>query len=324
MVRRRGSGRAGRSRVRRIAAVPLAALLAGAAVLAGTPGGAAAADPLGAARPAQLAGATEAPRDVSLYRVSTGGDLLLGGGLAVAGAFPTLPSAATNAELVTDPMACDTFTQWVFYAVVGGALTRQTAQSRQDTQTCATTTSLSTWRGSAGWGSMRQLVRADTLVPGGGERLYGLHTDGRLYRYTLTAGAAGAPVVRGAGSAPGFGAVRSIALVRSDARVDVLVANLSGGSLYALVVPTASPMRVTVSALRTRSWSGFEQLMTQPAGLGSTYLSGLDRDTGLTWSYRMGARRGTATTLTTLGQVPGTTSEPVVQGGTYDGTRYEG
>jgi hypothetical protein len=132
--------------------------------------------------------------------------------------------------------------------------------------------------------------------------LYGLRNDGTLFRWN----AAGKTLVA-AGSATGFASVKSMTLISKTATYDTFLANTRGGALYTIRIPITSPMKPIVTAVRTRTWQGFETLVAGPCGQYGTILLGIDKDTKTANLYALGHTHGTSTVINSLGKVPGNT-----------------
>lgn len=239
--------------------------------------------------------------------------------------FPVVPTAASNAESRDLRGGCRVVEASVFYAVVGGRITRQTVFPDVQRPDCTPTYRRATWTGSGGWGGMRQLVWAPPAVYGPTDRLYGLDTAGVLHRYSVGHAAEGTPVVRSLGSVAGFASARSMALVHADGARDIILVNLRGGSLYQVTVPAGSPMRAEVVAVRSAGWGGVDQLVTVPTGDATTHLGAVDRRTGALTAYALGRVRGAATVIGSGHREATAHPGVVVQGGgTYTDTPYRG
>jgi hypothetical protein len=157
-----------------------------------------------------------------------------------------------------------------------------------------------------GWGSFVALEEAEYQSPteAGVSRwnTYGLTSSGVLYRWTLdTKG-----VWRNKVSAPGFAAVKSMALISKSKTYDTFLANTRGGALYTIHIPTSSPMKPIVKQVRAKTWQGFETLLTQKCGQYGTIVLGIDRDTDTAYLYAASRFNGTSTVIQLLGKVPAT------------------
>ncbi|WP_410786886.1 hypothetical protein [Kribbella sp. C-35] len=121
---------------------------------------------------------------------------------------------------------------------------------------------------------------------------YGLRSDGVLFRWGVNSW-----TWKATGSAPGFAAVKSMALISKTATYDTFLANTRGGALYTIHIPTASPMKPIVKPVRTRTWQGFEKLLASKCGNYGTFLVVIDKDTRTAHTYAVGRANGTATVI---------------------------
>lgn len=147
-----------------------------------------------------------------------------------------------------------------------------------------------------GWQSIRLLAASEW-----NGYLYGVHDNGRLYRYTSTSG-----IVRSAGSQSGFGAVRTLTLIGEHADRDVLLVTLATGQLSVVRVPRTPTMTATSSQIRSRSWQGFTALTYRDSGRAGqpNILSALNPTSNRWYTYSMAdATRGLATPMTAVGDL---------------------
>ena len=147
-----------------------------------------------------------------------------------------------------------------------------------------------------GWQGIRLLAASEW-----NGYLYGVHDNGRLYRYTATAG-----VVRSAGSQPGFGGVRTLTLIGEYADRDVLLVTLATGQLSVVRVPRTTTLSATSSQIRSRSWQGFEAIIFQDPGRAGqpNRLFALNATSHRWYTYTMAdATRGLATPMAAAGDV---------------------
>jgi hypothetical protein len=135
---------------------------------------------------------------------------------------------------------------------------------------------------------------------------YGLRNDGTLFRWTVDGG-----VWRNKVSAPGFAAVKSMALISSTKTYDTFLANTRGGALYTIHIPTTAPMKPIVKQVRSKTWQGFETLLAQQCGQYGTVLLGIDRDTHTGYMYALGHATGATTVIQSFGKVPATFTDSV-------------
>ncbi|NEA33972.1 hypothetical protein G3I17_20195 [Streptomyces sp. SID13031] len=120
-------------------------------------------------------------------------------------------------------------------------------------------------------------------------------------------------------AAPGFAAVKSIALISETAAYDTFLANTNGGALYTIRIPRTSPMKPIVTKVRTSTWGAFDALVAEKCGTQGTLLTAIDRDTGAAYLYAVGHAKGASTVIKGLGKVPGTYKDPVYYLSTAEG-----
>jgi hypothetical protein len=135
---------------------------------------------------------------------------------------------------------------------------------------------------------------------------YGLRSDGTLFRWNIGSGS-----WRATGSAAGFTSVKSLALIGKTATYDTFLANLSGGSLYTIKIPSTTPMKPIVTKVRATGWGSFEKLIAGKCGASGTLLLGIDKDTKSGNTYALSHANGAATVIQPLGKVKGTFPDPV-------------
>ncbi|TCC44247.1 hypothetical protein E0H75_35950 [Kribbella capetownensis] len=144
-----------------------------------------------------------------------------------------------------------------------------------------------------GWGPFVALHEA-RYAPYGGTHYrtneYGLRNDGVLSRWTATD-------VDDAD--------------QQDATYDTFLADLKGGSLYTIRIPTSAPMKPVVKLVRASTWHGFEAMVAEKCGTQSTLLVGIDKDTGSAYLDAVSHAQGTSTVIRSLRTIPGTFNAPV-------------
>ena len=165
-----------------------------------------------------------------------------------------------------------------------------------------------------GWGNFTMVEEAEYQGPtqAGISRwtVYGLRSDGVLFRWNVSSKG----VWSRTGSAPGFAAVKSMSLVSKTATYDTFVANTRGGALYTIHLPVSAPMKPVVKPVRTRTWQGFETLITQQCGVYGSLLLGIDKDTDSAYLYAVGRYTGLSTVIQSMGKVPATLPDNVYAG----------
>ncbi|MFI5707613.1 hypothetical protein [Kribbella sp. NPDC051620] len=129
---------------------------------------------------------------------------------------------------------------------------------------------------------------------------YALRNDGTLFRWTVDAKGAW----HKSGTAPGFFAVKAMALISRTRTYDTFLANTRGGALYTIHIPTKLPLKPVVKVVRRSTWQGFDTLIAQGCGKG-VLLVGINRDTQVAYLYAVGHANGTATLIQNRGKLPG-------------------
>ncbi|MFI5691553.1 hypothetical protein ACIA58_06915 [Kribbella sp. NPDC051586] len=169
-----------------------------------------------------------------------------------------------------------------------------------------------TQRIGGGWSNFTALEVSQTTAR---TTAYGLRSDGTLFRWSVIGN-----TWRGTGSAPGFAAVKSMALISKTATYDTFLANTRGGALYTIHVPTSGSLKPIVKPVRTKTWQGFEKLLASKCGNYGTLLVGIDKDTRTAHWYAVGRANGTATVINQLSSSGPTYKAPVYfrWGGTPD------
>jgi hypothetical protein len=165
----------------------------------------------------------------------------------------------------------------------------------------ATTPTVRATKLGSGWSGFNQITDSN-YVYGARQHyfLYGLHTNGSLYRYTV----ASAP--RAYGSAPGFSSVKAITLIAETPTYDTLLVNTRGGALYTVRVPVTAPMKPIVTQVRATGFGSYESLVAQRCGASSTLLTAFDTDTNLGTVFAVGRTTGPTTPIKSYGSFKAT------------------
>ncbi|TCC62136.1 hypothetical protein E0H73_15610 [Kribbella pittospori] len=160
---------------------------------------------------------------------------------------------------------------------------------------------LATVKLGTGWTSFRAIASSNYVLGAAPHSfLYGLHSNGSLYRYTV------GETVRAFGSAPGFGTVKAMTLIAETASYDTLLVSLTGGSLYTVRVPVTNPMKPIVKKVRSTGFAAYESLIAQRCGAASTLLSAFDNDTKTVTVYAVSRATGESTVINNYGSAPAT------------------
>ncbi|MER7247616.1 hypothetical protein [Kribbella sp. NPDC000426] len=163
-----------------------------------------------------------------------------------------------------------------------------------------------------GWQVYRSLDRS-TYVTATAQRdtEYSLHTDGTLYRRSVTY-KDGVPSRRITGWQSGYKGVKAMTLISQTATYDTFLMTLTSGKLYTARLPLAGGQIIpgVVKQVRGSTWQGFESLVAAACGSG-VLLLGIDKDTKSAYLYSVGHANGAATTIKLIRKVAGTFGDPV-------------
>ena len=159
-----------------------------------------------------------------------------------------------------------------------------------------------------GWTPYRLIERSayrplDTDIPDR-THFYGLRNDGVLVRWKIATG------FQAAGSAAGFSAVKSMALISQTSSYDTFLANTSGGALYTIQIPVTSPMTPVVKKVRASGWAG-RTLIANRCGAYGTVLLAVNDTTKTGALYAVGHANGLSTVINTIGNVPASFENPI-------------
>lgn len=134
--------------------------------------------------------------------------------------------------------------------------------------------------------------------------LYGLHTNGSLYRYNVNG------PVRSYGSAPGYRSFKTITVIAETATYDTLLATTKTGALWTIRVPVTAPLKATLKQVRTTGFKAYEQLIAQRCGATSTLLTAFDNDANTATVYAVSRATGASTLINTIDTFPATFDAP--------------
>jgi hypothetical protein len=157
-----------------------------------------------------------------------------------------------------------------------------------------------------GYGGFTTLTSANYWVPGTTKEhtfLYGLNTNGSLYRYRVN-GPTG-PVV-GAGHAPGYKGFKAITVIATTPTYDTLLATTKAGALWTIHLPVTGTFKGTLKAVRASGFKQYDQLVAQRCGSSGTMLSAFDNTANTVTVYAMSKAVGSKTVVNTIGTAPAT------------------
>ncbi|NEA31443.1 hypothetical protein [Streptomyces sp. SID13031] len=187
------------------------------------------------------------------------------------------------------------------FVLVSGSL-YATAESYKTPQT--TVPVVSSKRLGTGWGSFTSLASStyyNESTGAGHMFLYGLNTNGTLYRYSIN-GTTGP--VSAAGSALGYKSFKSITTIAETATYDTLLGITKTGAIYTIHLPITQQLKGTLKAVRTTGFGAYHQLIAQRCGNnGGTLLTGFNNANNTATVYAMSRAKGAATVVNTIGSV---------------------
>jgi hypothetical protein len=153
-----------------------------------------------------------------------------------------------------------------------------------------------------GWASFKSIVTSNYPLKGSRPAyLYGLNTNGNLYRY-----APNGTGYKAAGSFAGFKSFKTMAVISEERTYDTLLMTTKAGALYTIHIPTTAKAKPVVKLIRKSGWAAYESLVVGKCGLNgtSTDVIGVDHDTNAGYQYVFTKFKGAATGITSNGKVP--------------------
>lgn len=161
----------------------------------------------------------------------------------------------------------------------------------------------------SGWTSFKTIATSNySVAKPVHSYLYGLNTNGNLYRYSQTAG-----VFRSLGYFPGFKSFKAMTVVAENASYDTLLMTTNAGALWTVRIPTAASTKPALKLVRSTGFSAYESLIAYGCGTrGGSLVTGVDNDTDSGVQYAMSKFTGSTTAITNYGKIatvfPGTTA----------------
>jgi hypothetical protein len=155
----------------------------------------------------------------------------------------------------------------------------------------------------SGWTNFRAIATSNYQIAAPAHSyLYGLNTDGRLYRYAKNGSTS---TYKALGSFGGYASFKSLAVISETATYDTLLLNTRAGGLYTIRIPITASAKPVLKTIRSSGWSAYESLATQACGnRGGTLVIGVDHDTATGYQYAFGHANGAATVITSYGKIP--------------------
>ncbi|GAA1593697.1 hypothetical protein GCM10009789_54690 [Kribbella sancticallisti] len=155
----------------------------------------------------------------------------------------------------------------------------------------------------SGWTSFKAIATSNySIAPPRHAYLYGLNTNGSLYRYAQNGAG-----YRALGSFAGFRGFKAMTVISETATYDTLLMTTNAGALYTIRIPVTATAKPVVKLIRKSGWSAFESLAVDGCGTrGGSLVVGVDHDTDSGYQYAFSKANGTATAtaITSYGKVP--------------------
>ncbi|GAA1608164.1 hypothetical protein GCM10009789_73260 [Kribbella sancticallisti] len=190
-------------------------------------------------------------------------------------------------------------TQYYFYGLLlqGGNLYRHTTYVYDNGTTRPTFARIG-----SGWTSFKSIATSNySVAQPRHSYLYGLNTNGNLYRYAQSGGG-----FRSLGSFAGFRGFKTMTVISETATYDTLLMTTNAGALYTIRIPVTATAKPVVKLIRSSGFAAYESLAVQGCGTrGGSLVVGVDHDTDTGYQYAFSKMNGTATAMSSYGRVPG-------------------
>ncbi|WP_328329253.1 hypothetical protein OHA70_05580 [Kribbella sp. NBC_00382] len=155
----------------------------------------------------------------------------------------------------------------------------------------------------SGWGSFKAIATSNyNAAKPAHSYLYGLNTNGKLYRYAKNGAVY---TYKALGNFGGFASFKTLAVISETATYDTLLMTTKAGALYTIRIPITASAKPVVKVVRASGWSAYESLAVQACGnRGGTLVIGVDHDTNTGFQYAFAHATGKSTVITSYGKVP--------------------
>jgi hypothetical protein len=155
----------------------------------------------------------------------------------------------------------------------------------------------------SGWSAFRSIATSNySQTSPQRSYLYGLNTNGSLYRY-----AASGAGFKALGSFGGFGGFKTMTMISETATYDTLLFTNKAGALYTVRIPATATAKPVVKLVRSTGFADYESMVVTTCGTkGGSLVVGVDTDTDSGYQYAFSHANGTATAITSYGKVPAT------------------
>jgi hypothetical protein len=191
-------------------------------------------------------------------------------------------------------------TQFYYYGLLlqGSSLYRHTTYlSNDETKPPVPTFK----RVGSGWTSFKSIATSNYSVAQPRHAyLYGLNTNGSLYRYAIVGAG-----FKALGPLPGFRGFKAMTVISETATYDTLLMTTTAGALYTVHIPIAAGAKPVLKLIRPTGFKDYESLVVQGCGTrGGSLIVAVDNDTKSGYQYAMSKANGAATALTAYGKIP--------------------
>ena len=190
-------------------------------------------------------------------------------------------------------------TQFYYYGLMlqGANLYRQTTYLPDEKPPVPTFKKVGT-----GWSSFTSIATSNYSVATPRHAyLYGLNTNGSLYRYAIVGTG-----FKALGPLPGFGGFKAMTVISETATYDTLLMVSKAGALWTAHIPVAAGAKPVMKLIRSSGFAAYESIVVEGCGTrGGSLVTGVDHDTQSGYLYAMSKANGSATALTSYGKIPG-------------------
>ncbi|HEY3558432.1 hypothetical protein [Kribbella sp. NPDC051137] len=192
-------------------------------------------------------------------------------------------------------------TQIYYYGLLlqGGSLYRHVTYARDSGDSVSWAPTFK--KVGTGWTSFKAIATSNYSVAAPRHAyLYGLNTNGSLYRYQIVGTG-----FRALGPLAGFRGFKTLTVISETATYDTLLMTTNAGALWTAHIPVAAGAKPVMKLIRSSGWGAYESLVVQGCGTrGGSLVVGVDHDTQSGYQFAMSKANGTATAITSYGKIP--------------------
>jgi hypothetical protein len=153
----------------------------------------------------------------------------------------------------------------------------------------------------SGWTSFRSIATSNYSVALPRHAyLYGMNTNGSLYRYAQVNGG-----FKALGSFAGFRSFRAMTVVSETATYDTLLMTTNTGALYTVRIPVTGTAKPVLKLVRSSGFKNYTSLAVQGCGTrGGSLVIGVNHAAQTGDQYAFSKFNGAATAMSAYGKVP--------------------